>query len=186
MTDTTAETSIESRTLRARLTVIPSWVWTLIIAGVIYAVIYTMILASNPGLSPRFRVSAEPLINTRPIVQVHVAGAISAFLIGTVLMFGPKGKTYHRTLGWIWVVAMAVTAISSFFITGLMGKWYSPIHALSAWTVLALPFAVAAARRRKIQEHRKAMTGMFFGGIIIAGLFSFLPGRIMWKMLFTI
>lgn len=186
MTDTAAQTKHEEQTARTRLGSVPGWVGTLIIAGVIYAVIYTMILASNPGLSPRFRVSAEPLINTRPIVQVHVAGAISAFLIGTVLMFGPKGKGYHKTLGWMWVTAMAVTAVSSFFITGLMGKWYSPIHALSAWTVLGLPFAVAAARRRKVQEHRKAMTGMFFGGIIIAGLFSFLPGRIMWNMLFAI
>ncbi|MEM1087795.1 MAG: DUF2306 domain-containing protein [Pseudomonadota bacterium] len=186
MTGAPAQTHIETRTVRARLSTVLSWVWTLAIAGVIYAVIYTIILASNPGLSPQFRLSAEPLINTGPIVQTHVAGAMAALLIGSVLMIGPKGRTYHKTLGWMWVVAMAVTAVSSFFITGLMGKWYSPIHALSAWTGLALPFAVAAARRRKIQEHRKTMTGMFFGGIFIAGLFSFLPGRIMWQLLFEI
>lgn len=186
MTDTAEQTPLETRTLRARLSKVPGWIWTIGIAASIYAVIYTIILSSNSGVSPQFRLSAEPLINTGPIVQIHVAGAISALLIGTVLMIGPKGRNYHKVLGWKWVVAMAVTAISSFFITGLMGKWYSPIHALSAWTVLALPFAIAAARRRKIQEHRKTMTGMFFGGIIIAGLFSFLPGRIMWKMLFAI
>ncbi|MEO1642808.1 MAG: DUF2306 domain-containing protein [Pseudomonadota bacterium] len=169
----------------SRLERVPSWVWVIGIAAAIYAGVYVMILASNPNVSPKFRLSAEPLLNTGPIIQVHVAGAMSAFIIGTVLMLGPKGRGYHRPLGWIWVIAMAVTAISSFFITGLMGKWYSPIHALSAWTVLALPFAVAAVRRRKIKEHRKAMTGMFFGGIIIAGLFSFLPGRVMWHMLFA-
>lgn len=186
MTDTVGQTSLKIRKIRARLTGIPSWVWTLGIATSIYAVIYAIILSSNPSISPNFRLSAEPLINTGPIVQIHVAGAISALLIGTILMIGPKGRNYHKVLGWMWVVAMAITAISSFFITGLMGKWYSPIHALSAWTVLALPFAIAAARRRKIQEHRKTMTGMFFGGIIIAGLFSFLPGRIMWSLFFSI
>lgn len=130
--------------LKARFPKAPSWVWVIGIAGVIYAAICVLILASNPGVSPSFRLSMEPLLNTRPVVQIHVAGAMTAFLVGAVLMLGPKGRGYHKPLGWLWVVAMAVTAVSSFFITGLMGKWYSPIHALSAWTVLSTSSDVSA------------------------------------------
>ncbi|MEM8616878.1 MAG: DUF2306 domain-containing protein [Pseudomonadota bacterium] len=172
--------------IQDRLKAVPGWVWTLLIAGVIYAVVYVLILRSYPDISPRFRVSMAPALQATWIVQLHIAGAAVTLLVGIVLMLGPKGRSYHKPLGWIWVTGMAVTAISSFFITGLMGRWYSPIHALSAWTVLALPFAIAAVRRRNLKAHRSAMTGMFFGGVIIAGLFSFLPGRIMWKMFFAL
>lgn len=80
---------------------------------------------------------------------------------------------------------MSITAISSFFITGIMGSTYSPIHALSAYTMLGLPFGIAAVRRRNIPKHRKDMTGMFVGAMVIAGLFSFLPGRLMWSLVFA-
>jgi uncharacterized membrane protein len=30
------------------------------------------------------------------------------------------------------------------------------------------------------------MTGMFMGGLVIAGLFSFLPGRLMWHLFFAV
>jgi len=29
------------------------------------------------------------------------------------------------------------------------------------------------------------MTGMFTGGMLIAGLFTFLPGRLMWDLFFA-
>ncbi|WOR15787.1 hypothetical protein RYZ27_03810 [Hyphomonas sp. FCG-A18] len=178
-------TITDRQRFRDLLKTIPEWAWIIAGAGVIYTIISAIIFRFNPEIEPQFRLSLEPLIAAPLTIQVHVIAALSAFGIGTVLMFGPKGRGIHKPLGWAWVGAMAVTAISSFFITGLMGKWYSPIHAISAWTVLALPFGIAAIRRRKVKEHRKAMTGMFFGGIIIAGMFSFLPGRIMWTMFFA-
>ncbi|MCA8900785.1 MAG: DUF2306 domain-containing protein [Hyphomonas sp.] len=119
------------------------------------------------------------------MVKLHVAGAIMAFGIGAALLRGVKGGRLHRILGYTWVAAMAVTAISSFFVVGLNGNSYSFIHGLSAWTVIALPMAVAAARRRDFKTHRREMTGMFTGGLLVAGLFSFLPGRMMWSIFFA-
>lgn len=49
-------------------------------------------------------------------IQIHVAAALTALAIGTVLLIGIKGTRVHRTLGWVWVLAMGTTAISSFFI----------------------------------------------------------------------
>lgn len=149
-----------------------------------YIVISTLILRAS-NASPRFRLDITPFLEANTAIQIHAVAAIITFAIGLFLIFAPKGFTLHRTFGWAWVVAMAVTAVSSFFITSFTGTHFSPIHALSAWTVIGLPMAVAAVRRRKIAAHRKQMTDMFVGGMLIAGLFTFLPGRLMWSLFFT-
>ncbi len=117
-------------------------------------------------------------------IQIHLTAAISALVIGTVLMIGVKGSALHRTLGWAWVVAMATTAISSLFIHEMNHGAMSWIHLLSGWTIIALPIAVYAARRHKVSLHRRFMTGLFVGGLIVAGGFTFLPGRLMWRVFF--
>jgi uncharacterized membrane protein len=121
---------------------------------------------------------------SQPIaIKIHMTAALAALAIGIVIMMRPKGKGLHKALGWSWVVAMAVTAVSSFVITTL-GSTLSWLHLLSGWTVISLPMAVYAIRRRDIRWHAGAMTGMFVGGLIIAGAFNFLPGRLMWRMIF--
>ena len=170
---------------RALVSAIPGWAWQVGIAFTIYLIVSHFILAAYPEAEPRLRFSLEPLMTASTAIQIHVVGAVLTFTIGLVLLLAPKGFRLHKTLGWAWVISMAVTAISSFFITGLMGSNYSPIHALSAWTMIGLPFGVAAIRRRDVKKHRHTMTGMFVGGMVIAGLFSFLPGRLMWEVFFT-
>ena len=117
-------------------------------------------------------------------VHLHVYAALAALLIGTIILFRPKGRGLHKILGWSWVAAMGTTAISSLFITGLNGGDWSLIHLLSGWTIIALPMAIFAIRNRKVETHRRAMTGMFVGGLIIAGAFSFIPGRLMFETFF--
>lgn len=127
------------------------------------------------------------LLTASGAIQIHVAAALIALVIGVVLLAGVKGDRLHRTLGWLWVLAMGTTAVSSFFIhqinpDGPAGL--SLIHLLSGWTVVGLPMAVYAARRHRVAAHRRAMTGMFVGGLIVAGLLTFLPGRLMWAVFF--
>jgi uncharacterized membrane protein len=80
---------------------------------------------------------------------------------------------------------MAIVAVSSFWIheIRLLGPW-SPIHLLSIMVLGLLPVAVVAARRHNVSRHRKTMIGIFTGGLVIAGLFTFLPGRIMHAVVF--
>ena len=118
------------------------------------------------------------------IILVHVSAAVTALTIGTGLMFGPKGTTIHRTFGWTWVIAMMTTAVSSFFIHGINPNGFSIIHALSAYVSIGVPMGVAFARRHNIRAHRRMMTGVFLGGLIIAGAFTFAPGRLMWQVFF--
>lgn len=164
---------------------VPGTLWVVLVALVIYAIVSFFILAAHPEAEPRFRLSIDPLLAASVTTQIHVAAAMIALLIGSAILLAPKGLRFHKAMGWAWVCAMMVTAISSFFLTGLMGSSLSPIHALSAWVMICAPFGIAAIRRRDIRQHRQSMTGMFIGALVIAGLFSFLPGRLMWSMVFT-
>ncbi len=116
--------------------------------------------------------------------QIHVVAAMAALVIGTVILSLPKGRGPHKSLGWAWVVAMAVTAASSLFMTGLNGNAYSLVHVLTGWTIIALPMGVLAIRNRNVIAHRRAMTGIFLGGLVVAGALTFLPGRFMFSLFF--
>jgi uncharacterized membrane protein len=116
-------------------------------------------------------------------LKIHVLAALLALAIGCVIWLRPKGRGLHKFLGWTWVLAMAVTAVSSLFITGLNGDFYSFIHLLSGWTLIALPMAVFAIRRKNVAAHRAGMRNLFVGGLIVAGAFTFIPGRFMFDFL---
>ena len=75
---------------------------------------------------------------------------------------------------------MVVVGVSAFFIheIRLWGPW-SPIHLLAIFTLVMLPLGVWGARRHQVERHRWAMISIFTGGLVIAGAFTFLPGRIM-------
>jgi uncharacterized membrane protein len=129
--------------------------------------------------------SLAPLLDAAPEIPVHAIAAMAAFALGIVQFAAPKGTLPHRTVGWIWVGLMAIVAVSSFWIheIRLLGPW-SPIHLLSIMVLGLLPVAVVAARRHNVSRHRKTMIGIFTGGLVIAGLFTFLPGRIMHAVVF--
>jgi uncharacterized membrane protein len=129
--------------------------------------------------------SLAPLLDAAPEIPVHAIAAMAAFALGIVQFAAPKGTLPHRTVGWIWVGLMAIVAVSSFWIheIRLLGPW-SPIHLLSIMVLGLLPVAVVAARRHNVSRRRKTMIGIFTGGLVIAGLFTFLPGRIMHAVVF--
>lgn len=144
------------------------------IPGMVHAILY-----ATPHLPDMALWNAQPLV-----VKAHVAGAVSAILIGGVLMTARKGVMFHRTLGWIWAGAMGLTAGASLFITGLNGDYWSFIHLFTGWTLIMLPLALIAARTHKVGVHRRTMMGLFYGGLIINGFIAFLPGRVMWRLFF--
>src|SRR5262249_12864780 len=129
--------------------------------------------------------SLAPLLDDAPVIQVHAFAAMTAFALGIVQLSAPKGTLPHRTIGWIWVALMAVIAVSSFWIhqIRLVGP-FSPIHSLSIFPLVMLPLAVLHARRHSVDRHRRAMIGIFTGALLIAGAFTFLPGRIMHAVAF--
>ncbi|WP_025036422.1 DUF2306 domain-containing protein [Bradyrhizobium sp. DOA9] len=131
--------------------------------------------------------SLAPLLEAAPTIPLHAFAAIVVFVLGLVQFAAPKGTLPHRTIGWIWVVLMVVVAASSFWIhtIRLVGP-FSPIHLLSILTLVALPLAVWRAHTHRIADHRRMMTLMFAGALVVAGLFTLLPGRLMHRVIFGV
>jgi uncharacterized membrane protein len=120
------------------------------------------------------------LVEFRPVVALHLAAALAALVLGSVLMLRRKGTGSHRLMGWTWVALMATVAVSSAFIRdGRMPNvaGFSPIHGLTVFVAVMLPMAVLRIRRGDVQGHRKGMRGLFFGGCVVAGAFTLMPGR---------
>lgn len=131
--------------------------------------------------------SLQPLLGAVPPIPLHALAAMAAFVLGVVQFVAPKGTLPHRTLGWIWVILMLTVAISSFWIHGhsfRLWRTWSPIHLLSIFTPLMLLVAVMSARRHRVQSHAITMIGIFTGALVIAGLFTLVPGRIMHTAVF--
>jgi uncharacterized membrane protein len=129
--------------------------------------------------------SLAPLLDAPPAIPVHAWAAMTALVLGIVQFVAPKGTLPHRTVGWIWVLLMLAVAVSSFWIhqIRLWGPW-SPIHLLSIFTLVMLPFGVWHAHRHEVTRHRRIMIGVFSGALVVAGLFTLLPGRIMHTVVF--
>ncbi len=126
-----------------------------------------------------------PLLQASPAIQLHAFAAMAAFALGIVQLSAPKGTLPHRTVGWIWVTLMLAVSVSAFFIhqIRLWGQW-SPIHLLAIFTLITLPIAVWNAHRHRVPQHCNAMIAIFCGALVIAGLFTLVPGRIMHTVVF--
>lgn len=126
-----------------------------------------------------------PLLGAARAIRIHAFAAMTAFALGVVQLPAPKGTLPHLTLGWIWVTLMLVVSITAFFIPQipLWGPW-SPIHLLAIFTLVMLPVAVVAAHRHDVVRHRRAVIGLFVGALVIAGIFTFAPGRIVHAVVF--
>lgn len=125
------------------------------------------------------------LTQAGPVILVHTLAAVLALVVGAAQFIGRKGVTTHRVLGWVWVVSMLVVAGSSFWIyeIRLWGN-FSPIHILSALTIFSVPVAVMAARRHDVARHKRDMTIIYCLALVVAGLFTFAPGRILYRVFF--
>ncbi len=124
-----------------------------------------------------------PLLAAPLVVKVHAAAALMALVVGIVQLAGVKGTTAHRALGWVWVAMMATVAVSALGVTGADGR-YSWIHLIVPPVLVLLPLAVLAARRHSVLRHRNLMFGLFFGALVVTGLFTLLPGRLMGAIVF--
>ena len=126
----------------------------------------------------------EPLLAAGPAIQIHVVAALLAFVIGIVQLIARKGSKQHRTLGYIWVLAMLTVAVTSFWIHEIQQFGdYSLIHVLSVVVIVSVPMALAAARGGNVNRHKNIMLSLFILALVVTGAFTLLPGRIMSRVL---
>jgi uncharacterized membrane protein len=126
-----------------------------------------------------------PLLAAPAVIQFHAAFAFAAIGLGAIQFLAPKGTLPHRAVGWTWAALMMLIAGTSLFIHTIMvwGPW-SPIHLLSLFTLALVPLAVWRARQHDVRSHRAAMIWIYALALIVTGLFTLAPGRIMNKVTF--
>lgn len=124
-------------------------------------------------------------------VQLHWVTAVLAFGFGIVVLALRKGTSTHKILGRAFVVMMVVTAVSAFFVRGYGNsqplQWFSGfsfIHLFIPYTLIGLYRSIRAIRRGDVVAHKRGMIGVFLGALLIAGAFTFLPGRHMHSFFF--
>lgn len=126
-------------------------------------------------------------------VQVHFFTVVPAFFIGGwLLFFSTKGAPIHRLLGKIYLALMMITATAAIFIAAEVGPTISIaglrlglIHLFVALTYLGVFNAIRGVQLGDIRRHKGAMIGTYVGGLLIAGAFTFVPGRVMYNMFFA-
>jgi uncharacterized membrane protein len=129
-----------------------------------------------------------PLTSASLPIQLHVALLLTAIVLTPLQFILQKGTFRHRLSGYVWTFCMMVGAAISFWIPSHLpfNLWgYSPIHLLSILTLVMVPIAINHARNRQIRAHRLSMMSISIFALLITGLFTLAPGRIMYRMLFA-
>ncbi|GAA4022240.1 hypothetical protein GCM10022280_23580 [Sphingomonas swuensis] len=146
---------------------------TLLTTVVLYGVIRWL-----SGVAP-----ATPWVRSTALA-LHLVTVIPAIPLGAYVLLARKGDRRHRTLGSLWLALMLVTSVSTIFIRNLNHGDFSAIHLLTLLSLVAIPRAIIAARRHDIAAHRRHLLTFYTGSMLIAGFFTFLPGRTMWQWAF--
>lgn len=129
--------------------------------------------------------SLSPLLQAPMVIQLHAFAALLALALGPVALWRRRRDRWHKVTGYVWITAMAATALSSFWIHSMpMIGPFGPIHALSLWTLCSLTWGLTEAIRGNHQGHARIMRSLYLFGLSAAAIFTLLPGRIMHRVLF--
>ncbi len=65
-----------------------------------------------------------------------------------------------------------------------MRSGINALHIFTVVTVVSLWSGLTGIRRGNVRRHAASMAGLYIGGLIIAGITAFIPGRMMWNVVF--
>jgi uncharacterized membrane protein len=122
------------------------------------------------------------LTHTVPaVVYVHLSAALAALVLGTIQLARLKGTPSHRAMGWTWVALMLTVAVSSLWIPAFLH--FTWIHVFTAVTLVSIPIALWRIRHGNVRGHASTMKWTYLGGLVIAGAFTLVPGRLLGNLL---
>lgn len=123
------------------------------------------------------------------LAYIHLATVVPCFLIGAWLLLRRKGTALHKRLGRVYAVMILVTAIVTLPMPAAVGPrlfdHFGFIHLFSILVLVCVPAAIYNIRRGNVAAHRGHMVGVYIGGILIAGTFALMPGRLLHGWLFA-
>ena len=118
-------------------------------------------------------------------VWFHLVTIATALVLTPIMLLRQRGDKWHKQIGYIWLVAMFVTAAISLDIRLINRGSFSIIHVLSVWTIIQCTLILWSARQRNTARHRSAVRGMVLGALLIAGFFTFPFNRLLGQWLFS-
>lgn len=122
------------------------------------------------------------------LMYLHLFTVVPCFFIGGVLLLIKKGTPIHKTWGKVYMILMLVTAIITLFMSAEVGptlfNHFGWIHLFSFLTLYTVPTAYIAIKKGQVKKHKRKMILLYLGAIIIAGGFTFTPGRYLHTVFF--
>jgi uncharacterized membrane protein len=122
------------------------------------------------------------------LLHLHLVTVVPCFFIGGILLIIKKGTTIHKTLGRVYMVLMLFTAGVTLFMPAAVGptilNHFGWIHSFSFLTIYTVPTAYLAIKKGRVKVHKRKMILLYFGAILIAGGFTFVPGRYLHALFF--
>ncbi len=86
------------------------------------------------------------------------------------------------------MILMLLTASVTLFMPAEVGprflNHFGWIHSFSFLTIYTVPTAYWAIKNGEVKRHKRKMILLYFGAIIIAGGFTFTPGRFLHSLFF--
>jgi uncharacterized membrane protein len=83
---------------------------------------------------------------------------------------------------------MLFTGVLTLFMPAKVGTQFLGhfgwIHLLRILTIYTVPAAYLSAKRGKIASHKRKMILLYVGAMLIAGGFTFVPGRYLYEVFF--
>ena len=123
------------------------------------------------------------------LMYLHLATILPAFVLGTLSFILKKGTVTHKIIGRIYMILMFLTAIITLFMPSFIGpqlfNHFGWIHLFSLLTLYTVPTAYTAIKKGQVTRHKLKMIGLYVGAMLIAGAFTFVPGRYMHTLFFT-
>lgn len=165
-----------------------SWFGGVIVVLIVLAPFVPSLVAWVAASEVALTVPDWALLARMPVaVQLHLAAAMVSLPLGAFILWQTKGTATHKALGRVWVAAMLIACVSALFIKSfapVLGP-FGLIHLLVLWTLFSLGRGMHAILVRKdLVGHMRNMQGAYWG-LVTAGLFSFVPGRVLWSMFTT-
>ncbi|MEM9549329.1 MAG: DUF2306 domain-containing protein, partial [Bacteroidota bacterium] len=113
---------------------------------------------------------------------------IPCFVLGTIILLIKKGTAHHKKLGKIYMVLMTFTAAVTLFMPAEVGpriyNHFGWIHSLSFLTIFVVPYSYLSIKNGRVSSHKRSMILLYVGAILIAGGFTFYPGRYLYSIFF--
>ena len=129
--------------------------------------------------------SFEPLMGAGWAIQAHVALALVALVLGPVAIWRTRRDRVHKRVGYVWVVVLAGAALVSFAIPSSFTPFGAgPVHLLSVYALCSLTVALRAIWRGDAMRHQAVMHNLYLRGVVLAGVLTLLPGRVLQRSLF--